>query len=69
MKRMNTYTIKSFVECGLYFKTIQSAKTFADKHHLKVCEVYYQNGNIKTFIGYGIENEEGLMTGKEFISV
>ena len=63
---MNKYIITSFVECGLYFNNPQAAKEFADKYELNVCEVYYQDEGSLKRIGYGIENEDGLMKGNEF---
>ena len=60
MKRTNKYIITSMVECGVRFTTIQSAMSYAKEHNLKVCEVYYQDGNSKIFLGYSVENEDGL---------
>lgn len=63
---MNGYIVESFTECSLRFNTLESAKAFADKNRLKVCEVYITDENDLVFIGYGLENENGLMNGKEF---
>ena len=66
---MNQYIITSLVECGLYFNNPQSAKEFADKYEMNVCEVYYLDEHAPKFIGYGIENENKLCKGNEFIFV
>lgn len=63
---MNKYIIKSFVECSLYFKKIEAAQEFADEHQLGVCKVYYLDEHTPTFLGYAIENENGLLNGNEF---
>lgn len=66
---MNKYFITSLTECSLRFTTIESAKTFADRNGIKVCQVYYLDGNEGIFLGYGLENEGGLMNGNEFTFV
>lgn len=67
--KMNKYIITSFVECSLHFNTLESAKTFAMKHGLNVCQVYYLEEHTPTFIGYGLENENGLLNGNEIVWV
>ena len=64
---MNKYIITSLMECSLTFNTLESAKEFADKHQLNVCQVFYLDEHTPKFIGYSIENENGLMNGREFI--
>ena len=63
---MNKYIIRSFVECSLQFTTLQAAKEIADRYHLTVCKVFYLDEHTPKFIGYGLENENGLMNGNEF---
>lgn len=66
---MNKYLITNLTEASLLFNTIESAQDFADKNELQVCQVYYLDGNNHIFLGYGIENENGLMNGNEFVWV
>lgn len=66
---MNKYIISSLRECSLQFNTLESAKKFANEHGLNVCQVYYLDEHTPVFIGYGIENENGLMNGNEFVWV
>lgn len=58
---MNKYLINSFVECSLHFNNVDSAKEYANRNELNVCEVYYLDEHKPRFIGYGIENENGLI--------
>lgn len=62
---MNEYIITSFVECGLTFNNPQSAQEYADKFELKVCKVFYLDEHTPKLIGYGLENENGLIKGNE----
>jgi hypothetical protein len=66
---MNQYIITTLTECGLHFTNQQSAQDFADKHGVSICQVYYLDEHTPKFIGYGLENENGLMSGNEFIYV
>ena len=62
---MNKYIITSLVECSLHFNKFESAKKFADRNELQVCQVFYLDEHIPIFLGFGIENENGLLTGNE----
>lgn len=62
---MNEYIITSFVECGLTFNKPEAAQEYADKFELKVCKVFYLDEHNPKLIGYGLENENGLIKGNE----
>lgn len=64
---MNKFIITSLTECGLYFNNVESAKEFANRNEMQVCEVYYLDEHTPRFIGYGIENEDGLYSGNDHI--
>jgi hypothetical protein len=66
---MNKYIITSLVECSLYFNNVEPAQDFANEHGLNVCQVYYLDEHTPVFMGYGIENENGLCNGNEFVWV
>lgn len=64
---MNKHIITSLKECSLTFNTIESAKAFANKHNLQVCQIYYLNEHTPILLGYGIENENEILLGtKDF---
>lgn len=62
---MNKYILTSLVECSLTFNNIKSAEEFANKHNLNVCKVYVLDEHTPKLIGFGLENENGLMNGNE----
>lgn len=62
---MNKYLISSFTECSLQFSNEETAREYADRNDLGVCKIYYLDEHTPKFIGYGIENENGLIRGNE----
>ena len=63
---MNEYILTSFTECSLTFSNEKTAQKHANKFNLQVCKVYMLDEHTPKLIGYGLENENGLMNGNEF---
>ena len=62
---MNEYIITTLAECSLTFSNEQPAEQYANKLNLKVCKVFYLDEHQPKHIGYGLENENGLIQGNE----
>lgn len=63
--KMNKYIITTLAECDLTFSNEQTAQQYADKLNLKVCKVFYLDEHQPKHIGFGLENENGLIQGNE----